>query len=195
MIRTDILRNAAAALVLAATAFSATAPAMAQSGPVGAGYGSATTVVQPLTPEELQWMQFMREEEKLARDVYQALFEKWNLVVFQNIAASEGTHFAAIGTLLTRYGATDPAQSSAGVYTDPTLNTLYNQLLEKGMRSAADALEVGVLIEKQDIADLETALKATAKFDVKRVYNNLMNGSYNHLDVFETVCALTTPTN
>ena len=89
--------------------------------------------------------------------------------------------------LLTRYGAVDPAQSSAGVYTDPALNALYNQLLAKGMQSAQDALEVGILIEKKDIADLESALNSTTKFDIKRVYNNLMNGSYNHLYAFETV--------
>ena len=192
MIHTDSRRNLVAAVILAVAAFLATVPATAQSRPAGPGY-TVTTLLQPLTPEELKAMQFLREEEKLARDVYQALFEKWNLVVFQNITAAEETHFRAIGALLTRYGAADPAQASAGVYTDPALNTLYNQLLDKGMRSAQDALEVGVLIEKQDIANLEDALKATAKFDVKRVYNNLMNGSYNHLDAFETVCALTTP--
>lgn len=138
-------------------------------------------------------MQFMREEEKLARDVYKALFDKSQLVVFQNITTSEDIHFNAIGTLLARYGVADPAQAAAGVYSDPALNALYNQLMAKGLQSAQDSLEVGVLIEKKDIADLETALKATAKFDFKRVFNNLMNGSYNHLDAFETVCTVVVP--
>jgi hypothetical protein len=169
-------------------------PAMAQYPGPRPGSG-VTTAVQPVTAEETKSLQFMREEEKLARDVYQALFDKWNLVVFQNIAASESVHFEVIGKLLARYGVADPALAGTGVYTDPSLNVLYNQLLAKGMQSAQDALQVGILIEKQDIGDLENALKATTKFDIKRVFNNLMNGSYNHLDAFETVCTVTVPLN
>jgi hypothetical protein len=133
----------------------------------------------------------MREEEKLARDVYQQLAKKWNLVTFENIAASEQNHFDALGTLLTRYSVADPAQGlAAGVYSNAKLSALYNELMAKGTKSSQDALEVGLLIEKADIADLEAALKGTAKLDVKRVYTNLMNASYNHLEAFETGCEL-----
>ena len=91
--------------------------------------------------------------------------------VFQNISASEQAHFNAIETLLSRYGADDPAlTTAAGVYSDPKLIALYNELLAKGLRSAPDALEVGVLIEKQDITDLQAALTGTGKLDIKRVY-------------------------
>ena len=192
MIRQKYRPHIAALLLSVAFVLTLTAPAMAQYHPAGPGYG-IPFVAQPLTAEELKSLQFMREEEKLARDLYKALFEKWNLVAFRNISESEDAHFTALGTLLARYGVVDPAQSSAGVYADPGLNALYNQLLAKGMQSAQDALEVGILVEKRDIADLESALSTTTKFDIKRVYNNLMNGSYNHLDAFETVCALTVP--
>jgi hypothetical protein len=178
----------APALAIAASLFSLGAPAMGQYGPPRSGYGAAAPTVQPLTAEEVKHLQFMREEEKLARDVYQLLFDKWKLTVFQNIAASEDNHFSALGTLLSRYGVADPAQSAAGAFTDPGLISLYNQLVAKGLQSAQDALEVGVLIEKQDISDLEIAVAGTTRFDIKRVLNNLMNGSYNHLEAFETVC-------
>ena len=194
MIRSIAHSHLAAALLLAALALAFNAPAMAQYRPYRPGSG-VVTVVQPLTAEETKSLLFMREEEKLARDVYKALFDKWNLFAFQNISANEEIHFTAIGTLLTRYGVADPSLAAAGVYSNPVLNVLYNQMLTKGLQSAQDALEVGILIEKQDIADLENALKATAKFDIKRVYNNLMSGSYNHLDAFETVCALTASVN
>ena len=185
----------AAALAFAAIFLALSAPAMAQYGTAGAGFGVTTPVLQPVTAEEAKSLQFMREEEKLARDVYKLMLDKWNLVIFQNIMASEEAHFNAIGTLLTRYGVADPALSSAGVYTDPALNALYNQLVAKGLQSAQDALAVGVLIEKKDISDLETALTSTAKFDIKRVFNNLMNGSYIHLEAFETVCTITVTAN
>jgi hypothetical protein len=181
--------NAAAIVILAALACTLTTPAIAQ--PYGPRPGYGTVVVTPLSAEETATLRYMREEEKLARDVYQQLAKKWNLVTFENIAASEQNHFDALGTLLTRYSVADPAQGlAAGVYSNAKLSALYNELMAKGTKSSQDALEVGLLIEKADIADLEAALKGTAKLDVKRVYTNLMNASYNHLEAFETGCEL-----
>jgi len=128
----------------------------------------------------------MREEEKLARDVYQFLFDKWQLNIFKNIAAAEESHFVAVGGMLTRYNVSDPAADKpAGVYSNADLNTLYAQLTAKGATSVADAFEVGILIEKADIADLEKAIAATDRVDIKRLYTNLMNASYNHQEAFE----------
>lgn len=165
----------------------------AQGGPGGPG-GNPTApklnssyTVAPATADEIKWLTFMREEEKLARDVYTALNERWNLRVFSNIAVSEERHVNAIGTLLTRYNITDPVvEDKPGVFADPKLAALYKELMAKAALSLKDALEVGVLIEKTDIADLEVALKVTEKTDIKRVFTNLLNGSYNHLDAFET---------
>lgn len=171
-------------------------PALAQNGFRANGPGPGTPVViTPATDAEIQWLTFMREEEKLARDVYTALGEKWNLIVFKNIAASEDRHFASVGVLLTRYGIKDPASTLDGVYTDSRLSALYAELMAKGSKSVQDALEVGVLIEKADIADLEKALAATTKTDLKRVFTNLLDGSYSHLEAFESnlevVCTVT----
>ena len=150
-------------------------PASAQSAPC-------------LTAEESAWLKFMREEEKLARDVYRALYEKWNIRVFDNISRSESRHFASVGVLLNRYGIDDPAEGlGAGAYKDPELATLHAELLQKGMPSLKDALETGVLIEKQDIGDLETALAKTDKTDIKTVYANLLAGSLSHLESFESL--------
>jgi len=161
---------------------------MAQGQYPGNGRDPVTVATaQAITADEAKWLGFMREEEKVARDVYQQLFEKWNLSVFRNIARSEEQHYSSIGTLLSRYGIPDPAQNNpAGIYADPRLSALYSELMAKGTRSAKDALEVGVLIEQTDIADLEDALKGTSKLDIKRVYTNLLNGSFSHLEAFET---------
>ena len=45
-----------------------------------------------LTDEEIAGLKLMREEEKLARDVYMVLYEQWNLPIFSNIANSEQAH-------------------------------------------------------------------------------------------------------
>lgn len=173
------------------------APAFAQNGFRGNGNGpgqGTVTPVQPATAAEAQSLAFMREEEKLARDVYQQLFEKWNLTTFRNIAASEDQHFKAIGNLLTRYSVTDPARDTQpGIFVDPTLTALYTELMAKGELSLKDAVEVGVLIEQTDIKDLKTSLTGTTKLDIQRVYTNLLNASFQHLEAFETaleICAL-----
>jgi hypothetical protein len=143
-------------------------------------------VAQTLTADEATQLTFMREEEKLARDVYQHLYAKWNLRIFANIARSEQRHFEMIGAALARYGAADPAaNTAAGVFVNERLQALYNELTAKGAASVKDALEVGVLIEKVDIADLEQAVKGTDKVDLKQIYTNLLAASLNHQEAFE----------
>lgn len=131
---------------------------------------------------------YMREEEKLARDVYTALYDRWGLTIFYNIALSEQTHMDAIKSLLTRYKLTDPAQDP-GVFTNTDIQALYNALIAQGAGEDAtvvDALQVGVIIENTDIYDLVAALRVTVHKDTKRVFENLMAASNNHLDAFKS---------
>ncbi len=153
----------------------------------GNGNGTGTSVLDlpasDLSPEEAAALLFMREEEKLARDVYTKLYETWGLSTFQNIAASEQKHMDEIALLLTRYNLADPAQAP-GVFTDAKLQDLYNALVAQGSQSLADALKVGGAIEEIDILDLQTRMSQTDNADIQQVYNSLMNGSYNHLRAF-----------
>lgn len=145
---------------------------------------SVTTAI--LTPAERDGLIYMREEEKLARDVYLALYAKWNVPIFNNIVRAESQHMAAIKALLDRYGIPDPAAGKApGQFTNPQLQSLYNELVAKGNTSLPDALAVGVTIEKVDIQDLETRLGETSRWDIQRVLNNLLRGSQNHLRAFQ----------
>jgi hypothetical protein len=157
----------------------------------GQGYGSrgrGLCETPALTSQEKNQLVFLREEEKLAHDVYLFLDVQWNLRIFRNIALSEATHFQHVGLLLSRYGVADPAAGrAAGEYADIRFANLYFEFTTKGSASLKDALEVGTLIEKGDIAVVEAGLIETAQPDIKRVYTNLLNGSSNHLDAFETV--------
>jgi hypothetical protein len=149
----------------------------------GVSYAQTTS----LTDMEKSWLTYMREEEKLARDVYLVLYAKWGIPVFSNIAKSEQTHMDAIRTLLDRYGLQDPAAGNAsGVFVNQHLQELYTALIEQGNISAVEALRVGVEIEETDIDDLTSAIAATTtrRKDIKKVYTNLMNGSLNHLKAF-----------
>ena len=138
-----------------------------------------------LSGAEVEGLLYMREEEKLARDVYLVLYEKWGMSVFQNIANSEQTHTDAIKTLLDRYGLGDPAAGQdVGIFTNPGLQELYDLLVDTGNRSLVDALRVGAAIEEIDILDLEEWIAQTSQADIVLVYENLMKGSRNHLRSF-----------
>lgn len=139
-----------------------------------------------LTENELAGLLFMYEEEKLARDVYNALYAQWGQSIFQNIASGEQTHMDAVQTLLVRYGIPVPEMAS-GSYGDPALQSLYTELMATGSKSLADALKVGATIEEVDIVDLQTRIAQTEKTDIQQVYNSLMLGSYNHLRAYVRV--------
>ncbi len=179
----------------------ATAPAVSDAAPVtgsgngnGNGNGSGTggsaqltTIpVSDLSAEEAAALLFMREEEKLARDVYNQLFALWGLPTFQSIAASEQTHMDQVKLLMDRYALSDPALDP-GQFTDANLQALYNQLMAQGSLSIADAIKVGATIEEVDIVDLQTRFTQTDNADIQLVYNNLMNASFNHLQAFANV--------
>ncbi|NOY10987.1 MAG: DUF2202 domain-containing protein [Archaeoglobi archaeon] len=140
--------------------------------------------VQQLSVEERSGILYMREEEKLARDVYQALYDKWGLRIFENIARSEQTHMDAVKALIDKYGLEDPAKDGYGEFTNPEFQKLYDELVKTGEKSEVDALKVGALIEEIDIVDLKERLSQTDNEDVKLVYENLMKGSRNHLRAF-----------
>lgn len=150
--------------------------------------------VQPatatVTTAEAAGLTYMREEEKLAHDVYVTLFTQWQLPIFQTIAKSEQTHTDAILTLLQRYGLPDPAMGNGvGVFTDATLQTLYDQLVAQGSQSLTAALTVGATIEDLDIVDLQTRVAQTNQRDIRQVYTNLLRGSGNHLRAFTKLLA------
>lgn len=127
---------------------------------------------------------FMLEEEKLAHDVYVTLYDQWNLPLFQNIAASELTHMESIKTLLDRYSLAVPVSDQIGEYNDPSLQELYTVLVEQGSQSLEEALKVGAIIEELDIMDLQEYLKQIQQADIQQVFQNLLNGSGNHLRSF-----------
>jgi len=126
----------------------------------------------------------MREEEKLAHDVYLTLSAQWSSSIFQNISQSEQTHTDAVKVLIDRYNLTDPNSNTIGVFTNPDLQALYDTLIGRGNQSLGDALQVGAAIEEIDILDLEKYLSQTDNADFQKVFTNLKSGSYNHLSAF-----------
>jgi hypothetical protein len=146
------------------------------------------TTSSVLSNDEIAGLLFMREEEKLAHDVYLTLYELWGQQTFAKIAESEQTHTDTIRRLLDAYGLEDPAAGrEVGDFADTDLQALYDQLVVQGSASLDTALRVGAAIEEIDILDLEEQLDRTDKDDIRLVYENLRSGSENHLRAFTSV--------
>jgi hypothetical protein len=148
---------------------------------------AALPVETPLSAAESASLVFMREEEKLAQDVYAALDGLWSDATrtFGNITNSEATHTEAVRQLLERYALADPAlNQAAGSFTDTGLQLLYTQLVAAGATDVVAALQVGAQVEELDIRDIQVALATIDNQDIAMVYDNLLKGSRNHLRAF-----------
>ncbi len=153
----------------------------------GPGGGKKGQSLPTLLTEEINHIKYMREEEKLARDVYLTLYEQYETAIFANISESEQRHMDALKRLIDKYGLKDPVENDdVGAFTNQVFSKLYSELVSRGELSYCDALQVGVDIEVLDIEDIEIALNEVQAADVTRVLQNLLNGSYNHLNAFSS---------
>lgn len=139
-----------------------------------------------ITSEIESWLKLMREEEKLARDVYLTFYEKYWIKVFANIANSEQKHMDKVGELLETYWIEDPIlEDTIWVYSNSDFTELYENLVNEWNLSETDALKVWAKIEELDIADLDNLLTDLDEWtDIFWVYTNLKKWSINHLSAF-----------
>lgn len=157
-----------------------------------------------LSEPEIADLTFMREEEKMARDVYAELYQYYKedgteLLVLANIATSEQQHMDAMLRLLNKYRLDDPAAGmERGEFENTTLAALYQNLVSDsdtnvpilneptsgGKVSPVAALYVGAWIEERDMLDIMQAIANTSRADIVGVYTNLLCGSRLHLRAF-----------
>lgn len=139
-----------------------------------------------LTATQKATLAGMAEEEKLAHDLYTAFAARYDVRVFERIAAAETQHLTAVRTVLDRYDVTDPtAGKPAGEFTDPAVQANYDRLLKQGEDSLTGALKAGRTVETDDIAALTKALSGLTAPDTRQVYTNLLAASERHLTAFE----------
>ena len=128
---------------------------------------------------------FMLEEEKLARDTYDFLDNQWGINQFANIKKSEQTHMNAVANLLNQYNISYTILPYGEFYNE-TLQNFYDQFVESGQLSQANALQIGATIEDLDIVDLQDYIDGTANVSMIAVFEGLQCGSKNHLRAFTT---------
>ncbi len=121
----------------------------------------------------------MREEEKLARDVYLTLGEYFDTHFFRNIAVAEQKHMDRIKSLFNKYGLIDPViDNSRGIFTNPIFSEFYNSKTNSDV-TIKEALWQAYLLKR-----LILAIDLTDNADIQNVYGNLLRGSRNHLRAF-----------
>ena len=141
---------------------------------------------ETLSPEEVQALTFVREEELLAHDVYQAMYALYPVPVFNFISNSESLHSYAMKVLLDKYSLPDPAADhQPGVFTNPAIQQLYTDLVAFGSQSIENALTVGATIEDYDIADIIQHTGSNVdNQDLIYAFGQLHKGSRNHMRAF-----------
>ncbi len=149
----------------------------------GKGHGPGIT---PLSEEEVVELTYMREEEKLARDVYLEMNRLWyDTNIFSNIATSEQRHMDTMKKMLDKYGLYDPALGAEeGEFENDLLQDKYYELISDGSASYIAGLLVGGFIEELDMIDIQEAIDVTEHLDLINAYLHLLEGSKNHLRAF-----------
>jgi hypothetical protein len=138
-----------------------------------------------LTESEVEAIWYLREVEKLARDVMRVFEEEQDVKVFGRVAESEDSHTEAIKALIDRYNLWDPSSVTwEGYYNNEELLALHRQFVRQGESSLADALRVGATIQEISILDLREYRAETDDKDLQMVYENLLRASRNHLRIF-----------
>ena len=146
-------------------------------------------IQQDLHSGVIKGLMYLREEEKLARDVYSAFYSVFPLRPFENISKSEQAHMTAIRRMIDLYGLTDPVKNNnPGEFSDPGLQQIYHSLIEQGVQNKISALKTAAFIKEKDIQDLQFELdNHVLPQNITYVYQNLLRASKRHLRVFTKI--------
>ncbi len=132
-----------------------------------------------------QSLAFMREEEKLARDVYLKFNRDYGQNIFSSIASSEQQHMDSVLNLMNIYNVPDSSTGVEGTFNNSDLQALYDALIDMGSTSLSDAYLAAALVEETDIVDLMAFEDdETMPADILATYDKLLCGSRNHLRSF-----------
>jgi len=164
-----------------------------------------------LTQELRNSLAYMGNEERLAYDIYNTLYDEHlkssgvEIKQFTNIAnRSEIKHIETVQAVVKKYNLgvdnldvnktviednnLSANSMKSGVYDIEAIQTLYNTLYDLGVQSTENALKVGCMVEVTDIDDLDKYLelsKASNADDVTEAFNFLRDGSYKHYWAFD----------
>ncbi len=137
-----------------------------------------------LTDAEVNGILSLRQEEKVAYDVYTYMFDKYQSKVFKNIAENEKSHMDKMKELIDQFNLSDPLEGTVdkkGVFSNKKMQALYDEMVMAGNYGLLDALRAAARFEETDIIDLRKNMSSASNEAVINVYLNLESGSQDHL--------------
>jgi hypothetical protein len=139
-----------------------------------------------LTNKEKEALNYMYQEEKLAKDVYSTLLRLYpRLSIFNKIKKAEIVHETSVANVMKHYNLPLPVRGDKiGKFKNKELQKLYDELIKLGKKSPIDALKAGIMVEVTDVEDLDKYLKDAKSKDIKALFKFLRAGSYNHYNAF-----------
>jgi len=161
--------------------------------------------VSKISQELINTLAYMGNEERLAYDVYNALYVTYPKKIFTNIATNgEYQHITLVQELIQKYKLSDDVNFTnvevplgymntaiedmePGVYDVSEIQDLYDELMDMATNET-EALKVGCMIEVIDIMDLDHDIvlaEAEGAADIIEVFKILRAGSYNHYWAFD----------
>lgn len=140
---------------------------------------SATASV--LNQTEQADLVYIHEEERVGYNAYQVFASRYSQPVFANLTDSQATQVSTVTGMMSYYKVADTSASLApGKFSDTTLQTLYNDTINKAT-SAEHALDAMKDFEEQNLTDLQKAASHTSRADLVRMYTNLEQASRAHI--------------
>jgi hypothetical protein len=134
-----------------------------------------------LNEQEIRYLLFMTEEEKLAHDVCLVFQRKYRDRIFPNLRRSERLHMDTMAGLLDRYGLENPTKSAVGEFDDQRLQGFYDRVFDRGMKNRVEAIMVAALVVEKDVIEIAKAMNNTDEPAIMRVYAKHLSGSERHL--------------
>jgi hypothetical protein len=146
---------------------------------------SSCSQAQAISTEEADELQFMIQEEKMARDLYRQFYAQTGIQAFQNIAEAEQRHMDKIAGLLKQSALANPVENMAeGVFENEEIKKLYQELLNRAAASTIDALKTAAFVEEKDIEDLRAVIESSNQSKHISVLQHLEEASKRHLQAF-----------
>lgn len=143
-----------------------------------------TDVDDTISKQEIENLQFLKEEEKLAREVYLFSYDLYGQNIFKNISNSEQSHMNSVSVIMEKYGIKDLSFDERGKFSNLELQQLYDDLVDLSKISLENALTVGATVEDLDINDLNNFISNADHQDMIEMYQLLNCGSRNHLRAY-----------
>ncbi len=142
---------------------------------------------ETLSPREIDDMNYLIENEKLLRDYFNVMYNKYNLSLFQNVAKSEQSHLNFLAVKFLRYDLKNPTEEKpAGEYVNPELQQTYDIMIAKGETNIYAALLAGSSKVKEDVEDIPLMIdQFEGNADIVLIFSNILIESQKNREVLE----------